>query len=75
MVLRYVDDPNGSQGRAAAVSNAVGNVVGIMPHPERAVEALLGSTDGRILLESFLSSMQGDTSPIETAAGAGLSAS
>ena len=54
VVVRYVDDPNGSQDRAAAVSNAAGNVVGIMPHPERATDALLGSTDGRRLLESFL---------------------
>lgn len=56
VVLRYVDDPNGSQDRAAAVSNAAGNVVGVMPHPERATEEVLGSTDGRILLESFLRS-------------------
>lgn len=57
VVLRYVDDPNGSQDRAAAVSNATGNVVGVMPHPERATEELLGSTGGRILLESFLHSL------------------
>lgn len=57
VVLRYVDDPNGSQDRAAAVSNATGNVVGVMPHPERATEELLGSTDGQILLESFLHSL------------------
>ncbi|MFP3883608.1 MAG: phosphoribosylformylglycinamidine synthase subunit PurQ [Actinomycetota bacterium] len=57
VVLRYVDDPNGSQDRAAAVSNASGNVVGVMPHPERATEEVLGSTDGRILLESFLHSL------------------
>lgn len=54
VVLRYVDDPNGSQDRAAAVSNAAGNVVGIMPHPERATDELLGSTDGQKLLESYL---------------------
>jgi phosphoribosylformylglycinamidine synthase I len=54
VVLRYVDDPNGSQDRAAAVSNAAGNVVGVMPHPERATDELLGSTDGQLLLESFL---------------------
>ncbi|MGH8926788.1 MAG: phosphoribosylformylglycinamidine synthase subunit PurQ [Acidimicrobiia bacterium] len=54
MVLRYRDDPNGSQGGAAAVTNASGNVVGVMPHPERASEAILGSEDGLILLQSFL---------------------
>ena len=50
VVMQYVDDPNGSQGRAAAVANEAGNVVGIMPHPERAMEELLGSADGRVLL-------------------------
>lgn len=57
VVLRYIDDPNGSQDRAAAVANAAGNVVGVMPHPERATEDLLGSTDGRILLQSFLEAL------------------
>jgi phosphoribosylformylglycinamidine synthase len=58
VVVRYVDDPNGSQDRAAAVANDTGNVVGIMPHPERATEELLGSVDGRVLLESFLASIR-----------------
>lgn len=53
VVMQYVDDPNGSQGRAAAVANEAGNVVGIMPHPERAIEELLGSADGRLLLGSM----------------------
>jgi phosphoribosylformylglycinamidine synthase len=57
IVLRYVDDPNGSQDRGAAVANAAGNVVGVMPHPERATDELLGSTDGQVLLESYLRSM------------------
>jgi phosphoribosylformylglycinamidine synthase subunit PurQ / glutaminase len=57
VVMRYVDDPNGSQDRAAAVANATGNVVGIMPHPERASDPLLGSTDGLILLEGFVRSL------------------
>lgn len=57
VVLRYVDDPNGSQDRAAAVSNEAGNVVGVMPHPERATDELLGSTDGQLLLENFLHSL------------------
>lgn len=56
-VLRYVGDPNGSQDRAAAIANERGNVVGIMPHPERAIEDLLGSSDGLVLIESFLSSL------------------
>lgn len=57
VVLRYIDDPNGSQDRAAAVANATGNVVGVMPHPERASDELLGSADAAILLESFLHSL------------------
>ncbi len=55
--IRYIEDPNGAQDRAAAVSNATGNVVGIMPHPERAIEDLLGSTDGRVLLDGFVASL------------------
>ncbi|HSJ84342.1 MAG TPA: phosphoribosylformylglycinamidine synthase subunit PurQ [Acidimicrobiia bacterium] len=57
VALRYVDDPNGSQQSAAAISNDEGNVVGIMPHPERGVDELLGSGDGRVLLEGFLHSL------------------
>jgi len=57
VTLTYLDNPNGSQGSAAAVSNAAGNVVGVMPHPERASEELLGSGDGLVLLESFLQSL------------------
>ena len=56
VVARYVEDVNGSTNRAAAVANEAGNVVGIMPHPERASEDLLGSSDGLVLLEGFLSS-------------------
>ena len=54
VVLRYVDNPNGSLDSIAGVSNESGNVVGLMPHPERASHALLGSTDGLVLLESLL---------------------
>ena len=57
VALRYVDDPNGSQHSAAAISNEAGNVVGIMPHPERGVDELVGSGDGRVLLEGFLHSL------------------
>lgn len=57
VVMRYVNDPNGSSGRAAAVANEVGNVVGIMPHPERATDPLLGSDEGNMLLQGFLRSL------------------
>ena len=57
VVLRYVDDPNGSQQSAAAIANQSGNVVGVMPHPERAVEEILGSTGGSVLLQGYLGSL------------------
>ncbi len=50
VVLRYVDNPNGSVGDIAGIANAAGNVVGLMPHPERAVSELVGSEDGIVLL-------------------------
>ena len=62
VVLRYRDNPNGAQGGAAAIANEAGNVVGVMPHPERASEAILGSDDGMILLRSFLGAHQLESS-------------
>ncbi len=58
IVLRYRENPNGSRDDIAAVCNEVGNVVGLMPHPERAVSALLGSEDGRVLLDGFIAASQ-----------------
>ena len=54
IVLRYVDNPNGSLDDIAGVCNEEGNVVGLMPHPERACDALLGSADGAALIASLL---------------------
>jgi phosphoribosylformylglycinamidine synthase I len=54
VVFRYVDNPNGSLDDIAGICNAEGNVVGLMPHPERASDALLGSSDGVVLLKSLL---------------------
>jgi phosphoribosylformylglycinamidine synthase len=54
IVLRYVDNPNGSMDGIAGVCNEQRNVVGLMPHPERASHELLGSTDGVPLLESLV---------------------
>jgi phosphoribosylformylglycinamidine synthase len=54
VVLRYVDNPNGSLDNIAGVCNQIGNVVGLMPHPERASDPLLGSTDGQVLLQALL---------------------
>jgi phosphoribosylformylglycinamidine synthase len=63
LALRYCDErgevlaeanPNGSTDNVAGVLNHAGNVFGLMPHPERASEALLGGEDGRLLLASVL---------------------
>jgi len=54
IVLRYVRNPNGSLDDIAGVCSEQRNVVGLMPHPERASESLLGSTDGVVLLRSLL---------------------
>ena len=63
IVLRYVDNPNGSVGDIAGITNAAGNVVGLMPHPERAVDPLSGSTDGAVLLSAFLAAATGRPTP------------
>lgn len=54
VVLRYVDNPNGSVDDIAGICNEAGNVVGLMPHPERASDTLSGSTDGLVLFSSLL---------------------
>ena len=63
VLFRYVDatgnptpesNPNGSMRNIAGICNTARNVVGLMPHPERAMEPLLGSTDGRVIFESLL---------------------
>ncbi|MFS8637029.1 MAG: phosphoribosylformylglycinamidine synthase subunit PurQ [Gemmatimonadota bacterium] len=68
VVFRYVDakgattdaaNPNGSARNIAGIVNEGGNVLGMMPHPERAVEALLGSTDGLPLFESVIDHLAG----------------
>ena len=56
VVLRYVDNPNGSVDDIAGVCSAGRNVVGLMPHPERASDPLLGSQDGLVLLGALLRS-------------------
>ncbi len=66
IVFRYCDaegrltpeaNPNGSVEAIAGLCNAQGNVLGLMPHPERAAEPALGSVDGRLLFESLIESM------------------
>jgi phosphoribosylformylglycinamidine synthase len=66
IVFRYVDptggesegaNPNGSMANIAGTCNARGNVVGLMPHPERAAETVLGSDDGKMLFASLVAEM------------------
>jgi phosphoribosylformylglycinamidine synthase len=54
IVVRYDGNPNGSLDDVAGIANERGNVFGLMPHPERACDALLGSEDGRLILGSML---------------------
>jgi phosphoribosylformylglycinamidine synthase len=54
VVLRYADNPNGSVGDVAGLTNAAGNVLGLMPHPERACDPATGGIDGRRLLAAAL---------------------
>jgi phosphoribosylformylglycinamidine synthase len=54
IVLRYTANPNGSLDDIAGITNEHGNVVGLMPHPERASDLLTGGDDGLALLESFV---------------------
>jgi phosphoribosylformylglycinamidine synthase subunit PurQ / glutaminase len=55
VVLRYVDNPNGSVDDVAGICNEGRNVVGLMPHPERASSELIGSADGLVLLRALCS--------------------
>jgi phosphoribosylformylglycinamidine synthase I len=57
VVVRYVDNPNGSLRDIAGICNERRNVMGLMPHPERASDALVGSADGRVILQSLLQSL------------------
>jgi len=67
VILRYAEangeitgtsNPNGSMGAAAGIMNQAGNVAGLMPHPERATDEILGSVDGQVILESFIATME-----------------
>jgi phosphoribosylformylglycinamidine synthase I len=57
VVARYIDNPNGSLRDIAGICNEGRNVMGMMPHPERASDPLLGSTEGRVVLESMVRSL------------------
>jgi phosphoribosylformylglycinamidine synthase I len=56
VVFRYQQNPNGSARDIAGIINAQGNVLGVMPHPDRAYETALGSSDGALLFQSVMAS-------------------
>jgi phosphoribosylformylglycinamidine synthase I len=58
IVFRYVENPNGSVDDIAGICSAGRNVVGLMPHPERACHPILGSDDGQVLLRSLLAAAE-----------------
>jgi phosphoribosylformylglycinamidine synthase subunit PurQ / glutaminase len=66
VILRYLDNPNGSIDDIAGICSAGRNVVGLMPHPERASDALLGSSDGLAMLRSLLAAASGRAAPRRT---------
>jgi phosphoribosylformylglycinamidine synthase len=57
VAFRYVDNPNGSLRDIAGILNRDRNVLGLMPHPERATEPLMGSTDGLVVYQSMISAL------------------
>jgi phosphoribosylformylglycinamidine synthase len=60
IVLRYTDNPNGALDDIAGITNKEGTILGLMPHPERACEELLGSGDGAAILGSMIDSVLED---------------
>jgi phosphoribosylformylglycinamidine synthase len=71
IVLRYApgENPNGAVADVAGVCNAAGNVMGLMPHPEHAVDPLLGSADGARILGSLVDAAGSRARPVAAAAG------
>jgi phosphoribosylformylglycinamidine synthase I len=63
VLLRYANDVNGSSAAIAGVQNAAGNVFGLMPHPEHAVDPVLGSTDGRAVIAGLVA-LAAERSPV-----------
>ena len=57
VVLRYLENPNGSMRAIAGILNEQRNVMGLMPHPERVTEPLMGSSEGRVIFQSMISSV------------------
>ena len=56
IIFQYVENPNGSVAHIAGISNEKKNILGMMPHPERVCEEVLGGTDGKFIFESLIGS-------------------
>ena len=56
-MLRYLDNPNGSMRDIAGILNEGRNVMGLMPHPERVTEPLMGSSDGLVIFQSMVAAL------------------
>ena len=54
IIFKYLENPNGSQNDIAGIINENGNVLGMMPHPERACDKILGSDDGKFIFKSII---------------------
>jgi phosphoribosylformylglycinamidine synthase len=67
IALRYLDNPNGSQRDIAGILNEGRNVLGMMPHPERAADALVGGTDGLTILTSLVSAYTAQPAAVSAA--------
>ena len=66
VALRYIDNPNGSMRDIAGVLSEGRNVMGLMPHPERVTEPLMGSADGLVILQSMVASLETSNSLVAT---------
>jgi phosphoribosylformylglycinamidine synthase I len=64
VVLRYLENPNGSMRAIAGIVNEQRNVMGLMPHPERVTEPLMGSSDGLVILQSMVSYVAQASAPV-----------
>jgi len=68
IVLRYLENPNGSLRDIAGILNERRNVMGLMPHPERATDPLMGSTDGLVIFRSMISAVAQAVQPVSASA-------
>ena len=59
VAFRYLENPNGSIHDIAGIVNKGRNVLGMMPHPDRSIEQILGSTDGKLVFESMVNALAG----------------